>query len=238
MRDFFTEEKGGLNLKKFKTTTAKEILEKELDEMPFVVEKLLPIGLGLLAGSPKVGKSYLSLWLAIKVANGENVWENEVLKSEILYLCYKDNEIRIQNQLIEITEDAPNGAHFCTEISKLGGELETRIKNFILENENTKLVIIDTLQTIRPEKTENTYANDYSDLLNLKNLAYELNICILLIHHFRKSKDKDGFNQITGSTGLQGVVDTMFTLEKVSRGEKIAKLSCIGRDIDHLTWTQ
>ena len=66
----------------------------------------------------------------------------------------------------------------------------------------------------------------------LKNLADEYKIAILLIHHFRKQKDGDVFNQITGSTGLQGAVDTMFTLSQSKRGEKTATLSCVGRDIE------
>lgn len=45
----------------------------------------------------------------------------------------------------------------------------------------------------------------------LKSLADEYGVAILLIHHFRKMKDQDVFHQITGSTGLQGAVDTMMT---------------------------
>ena len=40
------------------------------------------------------------------------------------------------------------------------------------------------------------------------------------------------FRSITGSTGLQGAVDTIFTLAQNKRGERTATLSCIGRDIE------
>lgn len=222
---------GGDKMKKFNTITAEEILAKELHEIPFVVADILPVGLSLLAGSPKVGKSWFALWLSIQIANGENVFDFPTSAGTVLYLAMEDNEIRIQNRLLEITDTAPSNVHFCTEIAKLGGELESRIKNFICEQPNTKLIIIDTLQTVR-NNTESSYANDYSDLMILKKLADEFNIAILLIHHFRKQKDADIFNQITGSTGLQGAVDTMFTMTKSSRGEKIAYLNCIGRDIE------
>jgi len=219
-------------MKTFKTITGEELLNKELAEIPFVVKDLIPIGLTLLAGAAKVGKSWLALWLSVQIAKGEDVWGYESVKCTTLYLAYEDNEIRIQNRLLEITDDAPSNVHFCTEVSKLGGELETRIKNFISLHNDTKLIIIDTLQTIRSPNTESTYSSDYSDLTILKNLADEYKIAILLIHHFRKQKDGDVFNQITGSTGLQGAVDTMFTLSQSKRGEKIAVLSCIGRDIE------
>ena len=219
-------------MKKFNTITGEELLSKEVREIPFIVKDLIPIGLTLLAGSAKVGKSWLALWLSIAVAKGETVWGYETTRCTMLYLCYEDNEIRIQNRLLEITDEAPSNVHFCTEVSKLGGELETRIRNFISEHQDTKLIIIDTLQTIRSPNTESTYSNDYSDLTILKNLADDYKIAILLIHHFRKQKDGDVFNQITGSTGLQGAVDTMFTLSQSKRGEKTATLSCVGRDIE------
>ncbi|MDD4760907.1 MAG: AAA family ATPase, partial [Bacteroidaceae bacterium] len=219
-------------MKKFNTVTGEELLSKEIPEIPFVIKDLIPTGLTLLAGSAKVGKSWLALWLSVMVAKGEKIWGFESVKGTTLYLCYEDNEIRIQNRLLEITDDAPSNVHFCTEVSKLGGELETRIKNFIAEHSDTKLIIIDTLQTIRQANTESTYSNDYSDLTILKNLADEYKIAIVLIHHFRKQKDGDVFNQITGSTGLQGAVDTIFTLAQNKRGERTATLSCIGRDIE------
>ena len=218
-------------MKRFNTITGQELFNKELQEIPFVVKDLIPIGVTLLAGSAKVGKSWLALWLAVQIAKGEDVWGYESIKCTTLYLAYEDNEIRIQNRLLEICDDAPENVHFCTEVSKLGGDFESKIDSFITEHKNTKLIIIDTLQTIRTT-TESSYSNDYSDLTVLKTLADRYKIAIILIHHFRKQKDGDVFNQITGSTGLQGAVDNMFTLSASRRGERMATLNCIGRDIE------
>ncbi len=219
-------------MKRFNTITGSELLSKEIQQIPFVVNDLLPIGLTLLAGEAKAGKSWLALWLSVQVANGDAVWGYDVRGGTSLYLCYEDNEIRIQNRLLDITDEAPSNVHFCTEVSRLGGELEERIKTFITEHRDTKLIIIDTLQTVRPINSDSSYSNDYSDLMVLKKLADEYKIAILLIHHFRKQKDSDVFHQITGSTGLQGAVDTMFALTQGNRGDKTAKLKCTGRDIE------
>ncbi len=43
----------------------------------FIVDSLLFQGLHILAGAPKVGKSWLALWLAVTVAKGEPVWGDE-----------------------------------------------------------------------------------------------------------------------------------------------------------------
>lgn len=92
-------------MKKFNTITGKELLSKEVREIPFIVKDLIPIGLTLIAGSAKVGKSWLALWLSIAVAKGETVWGYETTRCTTLYLCYEDNEIRIQNRLLEITDE-------------------------------------------------------------------------------------------------------------------------------------
>ncbi|MFI3326921.1 MAG: AAA family ATPase, partial [Clostridia bacterium] len=91
-------------MQKFKTITGKELLEKDIEQIPFVVNEILPIGLSLLAGESKIGKSWLSLWLSVQVAKGEKVWNFDSNIGTVLYLCFEDNEIRIQNRLIDITE--------------------------------------------------------------------------------------------------------------------------------------
>ena len=86
---------------------------------------------------------------------------------------------------------------------------------------------------IRNSSKDNNYANDYSDLTILKKLADEYGIAILLIHHLRKGNDKDPFNRISGTTGIQGAVDSSFILVEEERGSRVATLSCVGRDIDY-----
>lgn len=58
-------------------------------------------------------------------------------------------------------------------------------------------------------------------------------IAILLIHHLRKEYDKDPFNRISGTTGIQGEVDISFILVEETRGSGGATLFCVGRDIDY-----
>lgn len=72
-------------MKKFNTITGEELLSKEVREIPFIVKDLIPIGLTLLAGSAKVGKSWLALWLSIAVAKGEAVWGYESTRCTTLY---------------------------------------------------------------------------------------------------------------------------------------------------------
>ena len=198
----------------------------------FVVDTLLAQGLHILAGSPKVGKSWLALWLAVTVAKGEPVWNMTTRQGTTLYLCLEDSVLRIQNRLFEITEDAPSSVHFCTECALIGQGLEEQVETFLTAHPDTVLVIIDTLQMIRPIH-DATYANDYRDLSVLKRLADKHSIAILLFHHLRKEKAEDVFHRISGTTAISGAVDSSFILVEEKRGSGRAKLSCVGRDIEY-----
>lgn len=131
-----------------------------------------------------------------------------------------------------MTEDAPPTVHFCTESRILGDGLTEHLEQFLSEHPDTVLVIIDTLQMIRPIH-DVTYANDYRDLSALKHLADAHGIAILLIHHLRKEKADDVFNRISGTTAISGAVDSSFALVEEQRGSGRARLSCIGRDIEY-----
>ena len=215
------------------TIDGETLMSQPLTPLNFVVDTLLSQGLHILAGSPKVGKSWLALWLAVTVAKGEAVWGMGVKQGTTLYLCLEDSTLRIQNRLFEITEDAPASVHFSTNSDTLGKGLEGQLCVFLSEHPDTVLVIIDTLQMIRGAGYDNTYANDYRDLSVLKHIADTHGIAILLIHHLRKELADDVFSRISGTTAISGAVDSSFTLVKDKRGSGKATLSCIGRDIEY-----
>ena len=97
---------------KLRTVDGAALMSQPLRPPNFVVDTLLSQGLHILAGSPKVGKSWLALWLAVTVAKGELVWNMASKQGTTLYLCLEDSVLRIQNRLFEITEDAPDRDHF------------------------------------------------------------------------------------------------------------------------------
>ncbi len=214
------------------TINGKALMSKPLQPLNFVVDTLLSRGLHILAGSPKVGKSWLALRLAVTVAKGEPVWGMQVKQGTTRYFCLEDSQLRIQNRL-DVTEDAPANVHFCTESHILGDGLTEQLEQFLTEYPDASLIIIDTLQMIRGTTYDNTYANDHRDLSMLKKLADAHRIAILLIHHLRKEKAADVFNRISGTTGISGAVDSSFTLVEEQRGSGKARLSCIGRDIEY-----
>ena len=218
-------------MKKFKTKSCEEIMGNLYKPIKFVVEDLISQGLYILAGSPKVEKSWLSLQLGYKVANGDKLLKRSTTQGTVLYLCLENSDQRIQHRLYELAEDPTAELYFSTTAETIGNGLEEQVISFKKEHNELSLVIIDTLQMIRAE-TESNYSNDYAELRILKALADRLGICILLVHHLRKAYDDDPFNMISRSTGLNGCVDGMIVMMKDKRVEGKAVLHCTGRDIE------
>ena len=128
----------------FRTVDGATLMSQPLHLPNFVVDTLLAQGLHILAGSPKVGKSWLALWLAVTVAKGEPVWNMTTRQGTTLYLCLEDSVLRIQNRLFEITEDAPDSVHFCTECALIGQGLEEQVETFLAAHPDWTHIALET----------------------------------------------------------------------------------------------
>ena len=217
--------------KTFRSIDGETLLDMDLPRIDFVIKGLLPQGLAIIGGAPKVGKSWLMMDWCVKISKGENIWNFKTKQGTTLYVSLEDTTSRLQERLLSITDSAPD-AHFATFGFKIGEGLEEQIKHFVEDYPDTVLVVIDTFQMIRNPSKELSYANDYNEIEIIKKLAEKLKIAILLVHHLRKQGDSDPFNMISGTNGLAGGVDTMFVLDKSYRCSDNATLHCSGRDID------
>ena len=221
-------------MNRLQTIDADTLQSTAYEPASFVVDDLLPQGLHLLAGAPKIGKSWLALWLCLCAAQGKPLWTFATRPCEVLYLCLEDSFQRIQSRLFDLTEDAPPTLHFAVMSQQLHNGLVEQIEQFLKEHPQTRLIVIDTLQRIRTAGNDaNPYASDYRDIGVLKALADKHHIAILLIHHLRKMNDDDPMNMIPGTTGISGATDSNFVLKEHRRGSGEATLYCTGRDIEY-----
>ena len=55
---------------KLETINAEDLQNRTYEPTPFLVDELIPEGLHILAGAPKIGKSWLALWLCLCVSQG------------------------------------------------------------------------------------------------------------------------------------------------------------------------
>ena len=222
-------------MEKIDLIPAETLFYQPLDHPRMIIEGILSNGLAILAGDSKIGKSWMVLWLCLKLAEGEPVWGIPSAKTDVVYLALEDPQWRVQDRLHELTDDPPENIRFGFSCNRIGKNLEDQIKKILEELPGTGIIFIDTLQMVRDNVSSkiNPYAQDYKDLSSLKQIADSHNMCIFLVHHTRKEKDVNNiFNDMTGSTGLTGVADTCMVLRKDDRFSDEATLSITGRDVE------
>jgi len=223
------------NKKTFITINAAVLMEQEFEPLQFAVEKILPHGLFILAGSGKIGKSWLALDMCAAVSSGGKLWEFPAEQGEVLYLALEDNHQRLQSRLktIEAENTDVSRLHLATASLGISNGLLEQTHNFLSEYPETKLIIVDTLERIRDtEQDKSMYSCDYRDMTALREITNRHKLTLLLIHHTRKMYDPDPLNTLSGSTGLIGSVDGVFVLEKDKRIGNKARLTIANRDTE------
>jgi len=224
-----------MQAKPLEILTGKALLALDVEPPKFIVSRFLPAGLHLLAGSPKIGKSWLALWLCHQVSRGAPVWEFDTLQCGALYLSLEDTVDRLHFRLARIAEEGTEQSYFATHAETLSGDLLDQLEAFMRDYQNTGLIVIDTFQRIRDAVNDKAaYASDYEEVNRIKAVADKHKIAILLVHHLRKMPDSDPFNMVSGSTGIIGAVDSLYVLEKDCRTDNKAKLHVTGRDIEDM----
>jgi hypothetical protein len=97
-----------------------------------------------------------------------------------------------------------------------------------------KLIIIDTWKRISPRRPKNqdAYEHENNAAAILQKLAAKHQLAIVIVHHSRKGAGSEDFvDDVLGSTGLTGAVDTIIGFRR-KRGSSDAEISIAGRDVD------
>jgi len=219
------------------TFTAPELMAMELPEVRWAVPELLPEGLALLAGKPKLGKSWMSFNIGLAVAVGGTVMsEYPVEDGDVLILALEDNKRRLQGRLRKMLGDEPPAARMHMETGwprEDQGGVEV-LDSWLGLHPRTRFVVIDTLAKFRPRGGDSKYADDYAAMEGLQQLAGRHGVCILLITHYRKAFSDDWLDNVTGTLGIAGAADTILGLERPrgSTGMSEAVLHVTGRDVE------
>lgn len=214
------------------TITMTELYQTAYQSRPPIIDGLLYAGAYILAGAPKIGKSFLVAQIAYHVSIGRKLWDFDVHQGTVLYLALEDDYQRIQSRMFMMygVNDTPN-LHFATVAGRIGNGLDEQLENFVREHSNTKLIIIDTMQKIREVGGEAySYASDYEIIGKLKQFADKHSICVLTVHHTRKQPAGDTFEMISGTTGLLGCADGSLLMQKKKRTALEATIDVVGRD--------
>ncbi len=224
--------------------TADQLLTTEFADPPWIVDGLLPAGYTLLAGKPKVGKSWLALQLAQAVSCGGMFLGIRCQQQRVLYLALEDGHRRLQKRMQ--AQGWPAGKGDCSFLTggdarKLGllGKGGPALLAKIIRDGGYRLVIIDTFSRFY-SGDQNDVSEVTSALGPLQEAVMATNGALLVIDHHNKlgtsvlGDDPDPVTSVLGSTGKTAIADAIWGLFK-KKGKPGALMLVTGRDVEERT---
>jgi len=215
-----------------------ELEALDFPEPVWIIPNILVEGYILLAGRPKLGKSWLGLCLGVAVATGGCALgrgELRAAQGEVLYLALEDRLRRIKNRLGKILGSTPFPENLL--IAETWNRLDKGglddLKEFLKAHDDCRLVVIDTLAKVRPPRSKNHDPYEWDMAVGgvLQSLANQFRVSILVVHHTRKSAADDPLDEVSGTTGITGAADAVMILKR-GRGQADGTLTLAGRDIE------
>jgi len=224
-----------------KIKTAAELLSINFPPINWIVPGIIGEGLTLICGAPKIGKSWLVLNMAIAAAEGGRFLGSiQTRQTETLYLALEDTDRRLHNRLKTLGAGPSDNLKIATQWHDGYIGLENHLK----EKKETGLVIIDTLARFANIEDMNDYSMTTAAMARLKRIADKLGIAVVIIHHAKKTgnrnnKNMDWTEKALGSTGLTGATDSTILIDRDRAAEtkNTAKLYATGRDTGDIKYS-
>ena len=104
--------------KSFGFYSVPDLTEEEKKPPEFIIDGLLPCGMTVLSGAPKIRKSFFALQLAIAVASGQDFFGMRVKQCDVVYLDLEGSKSRISARTSQMTIPIPRNVHIANSIEK------------------------------------------------------------------------------------------------------------------------
>jgi hypothetical protein len=209
---------------------------KDIIPMKWILPNYIPEGLTVLAGKPKIGKSWLILAIGLAVARKTEVLGQCVENGgDVLYGAFEDGERRMKarvEQILGPNQAWPDNFHVIHQLDPLDAGGLDDIERWLIDHPNARLVVLDTFGRIRGSRPtkEDPYQHDTRIVGALQTLANNYAIAVVLVHHVRKGDAEDILDTISGTTGIAGAADTPAVLSQTKDGGR--RLYLRGRDAE------
>ena len=222
--------------------TAFELSKMQVEPVKWFIPGILPSGLTILAGPPKIGKSFFCWNIALAIATGGTAFSSiDIQQSHnVSYLSLEDAPALLKERLALLSDVKPSNLHIVNDMQ--GKKLDAvglKTVGQHLDETASDLLIVDTWMHVVPDLNikGTAYDIDYNALIPIQKFAHRRNMGIILVTHTRKAADIDNvFNQIQGFVGMQAACDTLMMLSNGS-GSKTLHLSGKRVENEHLAFT-
>lgn len=217
----------------------KDLLTVGISDPLWIIPGLLPEGVTLLAGKPKVGKSCLALDLALALAGPMSaLGEIPTNQGDVLFLGLEDSLRHMYDRTMKQLQGRtiPENFFWSNTWSLLNDGGLADLEEWLETHPQARLIVIDTLAKVRyPRNNRGFYMEDYAIMMPLKIMAQAHHVAILVVYHlYHKRGTTDSMDDISIPTGFAAVTDCNMVLQR-ERGYPYAKLQITGRDMTEQT---
>jgi RecA-family ATPase len=208
--------------------------------LEYVIPGYVVEGLTVLAGKPKLGKSWWAYDASIAVATGGKAMGIvDCEQGDVLYLALEDNRRRVQSRLLTLCPEHKvmkinlDRLTVRTVAPRIDTGLIAELDKWRLGCKRPRLTIIDVFLKVRPprKKGEDPYSADYDAVTPLQRYASEHRLAIVLVTHTRKMLADDPLESVSGTNGVTGAADAVLVLNRDAKG---TTLYGRGRDIEEI----
>jgi hypothetical protein len=214
--------------------TLDRLLATDFPEPSFAVKGVVPKGLTLLCGRPKLGKSWVTLDLALSMTTGgrKALGAFDCDRGDVLLLALEDNLGRFKARLVKLGAEPSCALEVQTEWPRGKEAIEAIARWHDKRQATGRMVVVDTITRIRPHgiPTRDAYQADAQALEPLQQLAVERDLAVVAVGHTRKAQSDDWLDSVIGTTGTTGTADAVLVLKR-ERGQADAVLYGTGRDL-------
>ena len=193
----------------------------------FVIEGLVRIGgTTLLIGDPKLGKSQMSLDMALAVARGETFCGLATKKGRVIYYALEDGEDIVRDRV------RMRGVAGLDEDIYIGTTPPVVEDNVAILEEHIDaiqptLIIIDTLRAVSVSGGKSENEASFADAIyRIAKLARERGVATVIVHHTVKATTGNPISDARGTSAIAGAVDVVAGLY---RREDMMRLAWRGR---------
>jgi hypothetical protein len=197
--------------------------ETVLAPVPVILRLINLSELFILSGPAKAGKSLLALAFGISVSTG-NMFLNyfETKKMKVLYLQTEIGPFqlkeRISKMILGEVELLSEDLSICFERIKIDKKDGIALVRKIITEGRFKFIILDPFYTLH-NSAEDSSSEIAPILTDLRQIAIDLQVAILLIHHQGKRKEDSGQtgHKHRGSSSFADVPDGSLSLKKIDK---------------------
>lgn len=211
-------------------------------DMRCIIPGMLYNGLTIFAGRPKTGKSWLTLQLALAIAEGRQVIGQSVHSpGVVLYVALEESQARTASRMRKLKESESvflQNISMVYSLDPLGHGGAEQLDKIIAERRPT-VVIIDTFLALvgGSGKTKDVMRAEYSEIDTIRKIGAKHETAMVLVHHQRKSvPGESGIDAVAGTTGITAAADAIWSLTREDRQTGLCSLEIVGREVEEQTF--